>query len=116
MAGVTIADEVIEGYELVFVVGVAVAGDEVGEDDNVIGEVVVAVAVFPDFELDADVASEVGEDCADAVPVADGIIDVCTVALGDVDSELPTANLGCVRHSWSLSPWRFAQSASLSKL
>lgn len=57
--------------------------------------------MFPDFELNVDVASEVLEGCADAVPFADCIIDVSTVALGDVDAELPTANLGCIRHSWS---------------
>ena len=59
------------------------------------------VGVLPDFELDVDVASEVAEGCADAVPVADCIIVVGLVALGDVDAELPTANLGCIRHSWS---------------
>lgn len=101
VAGAALEDEVAEGDELVFVLGVAAAGDEVGEDDDVIGEVVVAIAMFPDFELDVDVASEVAEGCADAVPIADGIFDVSTVALGDVDAELPTANLGCIRHSWS---------------
>ena len=46
------------------------------------------VAVFPDFELDVDVASEVAEGCTDAVPVADCIIVVGLVALGDVDAEV----------------------------
>lgn len=87
-AGTVLEDEVAEGEELVFVLGVAAAGREVGEDDDVIGKVVVAVAVFPDFELDVDVASEVAEGCADAVPVADCIIVVGLVALGDVDAEV----------------------------
>lgn len=68
--------------------GVAATGHEVGYDDDVIGKVVVAVAVFPDFELDVDVASEVAEGCADAVPVADCIIVAGTVALSDVDTEV----------------------------
>lgn len=109
VAGTVLEDEVTEVYELVFVLGVAAAGHEVGEDDDVIGEVVVTVAVFPDFELDVDVASEVAEGCAYAVPVADCIIVAGIIEHGDVDAELPTANLGCTRHSWSLSPWRFAQ-------
>lgn len=108
VAGAALEDEVTQGDELVFVLGVAAAGDEVGEDDDFVGKVVVAEAVFPDFELDVDVASEVAEGCADAVPVADCIIVAGIVTLGDVDAELPTANLGCIRHSWSLSPWRFA--------
>lgn len=101
VAGAALEDEVAEGEELVFVVGVAATGHEVGYDDDVIGEVVVTVAVFPDFELDVDVSSEVAEGCAYAVPVKDCIIVAGTVALGDVDAELPTANLGCIRHSWS---------------
>lgn len=88
VAGAALEDEVAEGDELVFVLGVAAAGDEVGEDDDVIGEVVVAIAMFPDFELDVDVAPEVAEGCAYAVPVEDGIIDVSTVALSDVDAEV----------------------------
>lgn len=88
VAGTALEDEVAEGEELVFVLGVAASGDEVGEDDDVVGEVVVAVAVFPDFELDVDVAPEVAECCADAIPVEDGIIDVSTVALCDVDAEV----------------------------
>lgn len=63
-----------------FVLGEAASGHEVGEDDNVIGEVIVTVGVFPYFELDVDVASEVAEGCADAVPVADCIIVVGAVA------------------------------------
>lgn len=109
MAGAVLENKVAECEEFIFVLGVAATGDEVGEDDDVVGEVVVAEAVFPDFELDVDVASEVAEGRADAVPVADGIIDICIVALSDVDAELPPANLGCTRHSWSLSPWRFAR-------
>lgn len=101
VAGAALENEVAEGEELVFVLGVAASGHEVGEDDDVIGEVVVTVAVLPDFELDVDVAPEVAEGCADAVPVADCIIVVGIVALGNVDAELPTANLGCIRHSWS---------------
>ena len=81
-------DEVAEGEELVFIVGVAASGHEVVEDDDVIGEVVVTVGVFPDFELDVDVASEVAEGCAYAVPVTDGIIDVSTIALCYVDAEV----------------------------
>ena len=88
VAGAVLEDEVAEGEELVFVVGVTAPGHEVGEDNNVVGEGVVAVAVFPDFELDVDVASEVAEGCADAVPVADCIIVVGLVALGDVDAEV----------------------------
>ena len=88
VAGAVLEDEVAEGKELVFVVGVTAPGHEVGEDNNVVGEGVVAVAVFPDFELDVDVASEVAEGCADAVPVADCIIVVGLVALGDVDAEV----------------------------
>ncbi len=88
VAGAALEDEVAEVYELVFVLGVAASGHEVGEDDDVIGEVVVTVAVFPDFELDVDVASEVAEGCADAVPVADGIIVVGSVALGNIDAEV----------------------------
>ncbi|ROT20148.1 hypothetical protein EEL53_09245 [Muribaculaceae bacterium Isolate-114 (HZI)] len=68
--------------------GVAATGHEVGYDDDVIGEVVVTVGVFPYFELDVDVASEVAEGCAYAVPVADCIIVTGTVALGDVDTEV----------------------------
>lgn len=101
VAGAALEDEVTEVYELVFVLGEAASGHEVGEDDNLIGEVIVTVAVFPDFELDVDVASEVAEGCTDAVPVAAGIIAAGIIALGDVDAELPTANLGCIRHSWS---------------
>lgn len=101
MAGAAFEDEIAEGAELGFVVCEAASGHEVGEDDDVVGEVVVAVGVIPDFELDVDVASEVAEGCADAVPVADCIIVVGLVALGDIDAELPTANLGCIRHSWS---------------
>lgn len=74
VAGAALEDEVTEVYELVFVLGVAAPGHEVGEDDDVVGEVIVTVAVFPDFELDVDVASEVAEGCADAVPVAHYII------------------------------------------
>ena len=70
VAGAALEDEIAKGEEFIFVLGVAATGHEVGEDDDVIGEVVVAVAVFPDFELDVDVASEVAEGCADAVPVA----------------------------------------------
>lgn len=88
VAGAALKYEVAEGDELVFVLGVAASGNEVGEDDDVVGEVVVAEAVFPDFELDVYVASEVAEGCADAVPVEDGIIDVSTVALSDVDAEV----------------------------
>lgn len=88
VAGAVLEDEVAEGDELVFVLGVAAAGIEVGEDDDVIGEVVVAVAAFPDSELDVDVATEVAEGCADTVPVADCIIVVGIVALGDVDAEV----------------------------
>ncbi len=88
VAGAVLEDEVAEGDELVFVLGVAAAGNEVGEDDDVIGEVVVAVAAFPDSELDVDVATEVAEGCADTVPVADCIIVVGIVALGDVDAEV----------------------------
>lgn len=88
VAGAALEDEVTEVYELVFVLGEAASGHEVGEDDNVIGEVVVTVGVFPYFELDVDVASEVAEGCADAVPVADCIIVVGLVALGDVDAEV----------------------------
>lgn len=91
VAGAALEDEVAEGEEFIFVLGVAAAGYEVGEDDDVIGEVVVAVAVFPDFELDVDVASEVAEGCAEAVPIADCIIVAGSVVLGDVDAELPTA-------------------------
>lgn len=68
--------------------GEAAAGHEVGYDDDVIGEVVVAVGVLPDFELDVDVASEVAEGCADAVPVKDCIIAAGIIALGDVDAEV----------------------------
>lgn len=68
--------------------GEAASGHELGEDDNVIGEVIVAVAVFPDFELDVDVAPEVAEGCADAVPVKDCIIVAGIIALGDVDAEV----------------------------
>lgn len=88
VAGAALEDEIAKGEEFIFVLGVAATGHEVGEDDDVIGEVVVAVAVFPDFELDVDVASEVAEGCADAVPVADCIIVVGLVALGDVDAEV----------------------------
>lgn len=88
VTGAAFEDEVAEGDELVFVLGVAASGDEVGEDDGVVGEVVVAEAAFPDFELDVDVAPEVAEGCAYAVPVEDGIIDVSTVALSDVDAEV----------------------------
>lgn len=88
VAGAALEDEVAKGEELVFVLGVPAAGHGVGEDDDVIGEVVVAVAVFPDFELDVDVTSEVAEGCAYAVPVADYIIVAGTVALGDVDTEV----------------------------
>lgn len=88
MAGAALEDEVAEVYELVFVLGVAASGHEIGEDDDVIGEVVVTVAVFPDFELDVDVASEVAEGCAYAVPVADDIIVVGSVALGNIDTEV----------------------------
>lgn len=108
VVGAALEYEVTQGDELVFVLGVAAACNEVGEDDDVIGKVVVTVAVFPDFELDVDVAPEVAEGCADAVPVADCIIVAGIISLGDVDAKLPTANLGCIRHSWSLSPWRFA--------
>lgn len=88
VAGAALEDEVAEGEEFFFVLGVAATGHEVGYDDDVIGEVVVAVGVLPDFELDVDVASEVAEGCADAVPVADCIIVVGLVALGDVDAEV----------------------------
>lgn len=101
VSGAALEDEVTEGEELVFVLGVTAAGYEVGEDDDVIWEVVVAEAASPDFELDVDVASEVAEGRADAVPVADCVIVAGIVSLGDVDAELPTANLGCIRHSWS---------------
>lgn len=43
-----------------------------------------AVAVFPDSELNVDIASEVAEGCTDAAPVADGIIVVGVVAFRDV--------------------------------
>ena len=85
VAGTLLEDEVTEVYELVFVLGEAASGHEVGEDDNVIGEVIVTVAVFPDFELDVDVASEVAEGCADAVPVADCIIAAGIIVLGDAE-------------------------------
>ncbi len=88
VAGAVLEDEVAEGKELVFVVGVTAPGHEVGEDNNVVGEGVVAVAVFPDFELDVDVASEVAEGCAYAVPVADCIIVAGIVSLCDVDAEV----------------------------
>lgn len=88
VASAALEDEVAEGDELAFVLGVAASGYEVGEDDDVIGEVVVTVGVFPYFELDVDVASEVAEGCADAVPVEDGIIDVSAVVLCDVDAEV----------------------------
>lgn len=52
VAGAALEDEVAESVELGFVLGVAASGHEVGEDDDVIGKVVVAVAVLPDFELD----------------------------------------------------------------
>lgn len=88
MAGATLEDEVAEGEELGFVLGVAATGHEVGYDDDIIGEVVVTVGMFPYFELDVDVASEVAEGCTDAVPVADCIIVVGSVALGNVDAEV----------------------------
>lgn len=44
------------------------------------------IAVFPDFELNVDVASEVAEGCTDAVSVADCIIEGGNVALGDEDA------------------------------
>lgn len=47
-----------------------------------------ADGVLPDFELDVDIAPEVAEGCADAVPVADCIIVVGIVALGNVDAEV----------------------------
>lgn len=37
VAGPSLEDEVAEGAELGFVLGVAAAGDEVGENDDVIG-------------------------------------------------------------------------------
>ena len=88
VAVAALEDEVAEVEELGFVLGEAVAGHEVGEDDDVIGKVVVTVGVFPYFELYVDVASEVAEGCADAVPVKDCIIVAGTVALGDVDTEV----------------------------
>lgn len=84
--GAELEDELTEGEELVFVLGVAASGHEVRYGDDVIGEVVVTVAVFPDFELDVDVASEVAEGCTDAVSVADCIIEGGNVALGDEDA------------------------------
>lgn len=88
MAGAVLEDVAAEGDELAFVLGVATAGHEVGYDDDVIGEVVVVVGVLPDFELDVDVASEVAEGCADAVPVADCIIAAGIIVFGDVDAEV----------------------------
>lgn len=88
VVGAALEDEVAEGEELVFVLGVPAAGDEVGKYDDVIGEVVVSVAVLPDFEPDVDVASEVAEGCADTVPVADCIIVAGIIALCDADAEL----------------------------
>lgn len=37
VAGAVLEDEVAEGEELLFVLGVAAAGHEVGDDDDVIG-------------------------------------------------------------------------------
>lgn len=88
VAGAVLEDEVAEGEEFIFVLGVAATGNEVGEDYDVIGEIVVSVAVFPDSELDVDVASEVAEGCANAVPVKDCIIVAGTVALGKVDAKV----------------------------
>lgn len=88
VAGTVLEDEVAKGEELVLVLGEAASGHEVGYDDDIIGEVVVTVGVFPDFELDVDVTSEVAEGCAYAVPVTDGIIDVSTIALCYVDAEV----------------------------
>lgn len=88
VARTALEDEVAEGDELVFVLGMAATGDEVGEDDDAIWKVVVADGVLPDFELDVDIAPEVAEGCADAVPVADCIIVVGIVALGNVDAEV----------------------------
>ena len=59
-----------------------------GTSKNLNYREILGSAVFPDFELDVDVASEVAEGCADAVPVADCIIVVGLVALGDVDAEV----------------------------
>ena len=100
VAGAALEDEVAEGDEFVFVLGVAAAGDEVGEDDDVIGEVVVAEAAFPDFELDVDVASEVAEGRADAVPVADCVIVAGIVSLGDVDAEVINEVFDAVGDDW----------------
>ena len=100
MAGAALEDEVAEGQELVFVLGVPAAGYEVGEDDDVVGEVVVAQAVFPDFELDVDVASEVAEGRADAVPVADCVIVAGIVSLGDVDAEVIKEVFDAVGGDW----------------
>lgn len=88
VVGAELEDKLTEGTELGFVLGVVAFGHEVGYDDDVIGEVVVAVAVFPEFELDVDVSSEVAEGCAYAVPVKDCIIVAGTVSLGDVDTEV----------------------------
>lgn len=87
--GSRVEDEVAECEKLIFVLGVAVACHEVWKYYDVIGVVVVGVAVFPYFELDVDVASEVAEGCADAVPVADCIIVAGIIALYDADAELP---------------------------
>lgn len=100
VAGAALEDEVAEGDELVFVLGVAAAGDEVGEDNDVVGEVVVAEAAFPDFELDVDVASEVAEGCADAIPVTDCIIVVGIVSLCDVDAEVIKEVFDAVGDDW----------------
>jgi len=59
-----------------------------GTSKNLNYREILGSAVFPDFELDVDVASEVAEGCADAVPVADCIIVAGTVALSDVDTEV----------------------------
>ena len=88
VAGAVLEDEVAEGEELVLSWELPLPVTKSERTIMSSGEGVVAVAVFPDFELDVDVASEVAEGCADAVPVKDCIIVAGTVALGDVDTEV----------------------------
>lgn len=66
-----------------------------------VGDSEVAFGAFPHAELNGAVFAKVMETGSDGVPVECGFIWVATEHLGDIGTEVLSANLGCIRHSSS---------------
>lgn len=66
-----------------------------------VGDSEMAFGAFPQAELNGAVLAEVVDAGSDRVPVECGFIWVATKYLGDIGTEVLSANLGCIRQSSS---------------